>query len=136
MWKFLGIYKKYLAKEVPQGRLLEATSLLGPTYPPGRAWGACGPPVAPPALIFCYMKGFVPKKIRRELSGGAAAATRRNLSRTNLELRQDDLAEETSLPEGKIIAIIIMNTPLIGGDSSPSTSSSAPSHLQTQVHLL
>ena len=76
------------------------------------------------------------KKIREELFRGFAAATRRNLSRSNLELRQDDPAGETSLPEGEIVAIVITNTPLIGGDSSPSTSSSAPSHLQTLVHHL
>ena len=71
------------------------------------------------------MKRLSPEKIRRELLRGF-----------NLELRQDDPAGETSLPEGEIVAIVITNTPLIGGDSSPSTSSSAPSHLQTLVHLL
>ena len=35
-----------------------------------------------------------------------------------------------------IIAIVITNAPLIGRGQSPSTSSSAPSHLQTLVHLL
>ena len=81
--------------------------------------------------------GFGPEQIIiREIFCGFAAATRQNLSRSNLELRQDDPAGETSLPEGEIVAIVITNTPLIGGDSSPSTSSSTPSHLQTLVHHL
>ena len=33
---FFGIYKKYWAEEVPEGRQQEATSLLGAAYPPGR----------------------------------------------------------------------------------------------------
>ena len=37
---------------------------------------------------------------------------------------------------GAFVAIVITNTPLIGGESSQSTSSLAPSHLQTLVHLL
>ena len=90
-------------------------------------------PTGPPLFLY---GGFRPGKIADELFRGFAAATRRNLSRTNLELRQDDPAGETSLPEGEIVAIVITNTPLIGGDSSPSTSSSAPSHLQTLVHHL
>ena len=76
------------------------------------------------------------EKIRAELFRGGAAATRRNLSRTNLELRQDDPTGETSFPKGEIVTIVITNTPFIGGDSSRSTSSSAPSHLQTLVHHL
>ena len=55
------------------------------------------------------MKGFVREKIRVELFRGFSATTRRNLSRTNLELRHDDLAGETSLPEGEIVAIVDMS---------------------------
>ena len=68
--------------------------------PPGRAMRACGQPSGPLAPLFCYMKGFIQKKIKEELFRGFSASTRRNLSRTNLELRQDDLAREISLPEG------------------------------------
>ena len=107
-----------------------------PPPPPGGAGQACGLPDGPLAPLFCYMKGFVPEKIIRELFRCFAAATRQNLSRSNLELRQDDPAGETSLPEGEIIAIVITNTPLVGRESSPSTSSSAPSPLQSLVHLL
>ena len=88
------------------------------------------------AHLLCYMKHPGLENIRRELFRGFATATRRNLSRSNLELRQDDPAGETSLPEGEIIAIIITNTPLVGGEASSPTSSSAPSPLQTLVHLL
>ena len=38
--------------------------------------------------------------------------------------------------EGEIIAIVITNAPIIWRGQSPSTSSLAPSHLQTLVHLL
>ena len=112
------------------------TSLVATAYPLGRGNRACGHPGGPLAPLFCYMKGFIRKKIRVELFRGFATATRRNLSRSNLELRHDDPTGETSLPEGEIVAIVIANTPLIGGESSPSTSSSAPSPLKTLVHLL
>ena len=46
------------------------------------------------------------------------------------------LLEQAALSEGEIIAIVITNAPLIGRGQSPSTSSSAPSHLKTLVHLL
>ena len=95
-----------------------------------------GPPVGPPVPIFCYMKSFDEKKIRGNLSGRDSAATRRNLGGTNLELRQSSTTGETSLPEGEIITIVITNAPLIGREQSPSTSSLAPSHVQTLVHLL
>ena len=75
-------------------------------------------------------------KIRSHLLGHKSAATRWNLGRTNLGLWQSFSAGETSLPEGEITAIVITNAPLIRRGQSPSTSSSAPSHLKTQVHLL
>ena len=111
----------------------------GPTpWPQG--WGAHplprGPPVGPPVPIFCYMKSFVRRKIISKLSGRDSAATRRNLGGTNLGLRRSCSAGDTSLREGEIIAIVITNAPLIGRGQSPSTSSPAPSHLQTVVHLL
>ena len=115
----------------------------GPT-PCSRGWGRLprarplprGPPGGSLMTIFSYMKSFVEKKRGSNLSGRNSAATRRNLGGSNLELRQSCSAGETSLPEGEIIAIVITNTPLIGRGQSPSTSSSAPSHLKTLVHLL
>ena len=116
----------------------------GPT-PFSRGWGAPplgrvalprGPPGGSPMPIFSYMRCFDEKKIGRNFSGRDSAATRRNLGGSNLELRQSCSAEETSLPEGEIITIIITNAPLIGRGKSPSTSSPTPSHLQTLVHLL
>ena len=131
---FFPIYQKYWAEEVPDGRQGVPTSLHGAATTPGRAMGACGQPTGPPLLLY---GGFRPKrKAKEELFRGFAAATRRNLSRTNLELRQDDPTGETSLPEGEIVAIVITNTPLVGGEASPSTYSSAPSPLQSLVHLL
>ena len=117
----------------------------GPT-PCSRGWGACPPPRArplphgapggSPTSIFSYMKSFDEKKIERNFSGRDSAATRRNLGGSNLELRQSCSAGDTSLREGEIITIVITNDPLIGRGKSPSTSSPAPSHLQTLVHLL
>ena len=97
---------------------------------------ALGPPGRSPVPIFCYMKSFVEKKTRSNLSGRNSPATRQNLGGTNLGLRQSCYAGETSLPEGEIITIVITNAPLIGRGQSPSTSSSASSHLKTLVHLL
>ena len=105
-----------------------------------RGWGMRplprGPPGGPPMPIFCYMESFMEEKIIRKLSGRNTTATRRNLGRTNLGLRRSCSARETSPREGEIITIVITNAPLIGRGQSPSTSSSAPSHLQTLVHLL
>ena len=95
-----------------------------------------GPPGGSPMTIFCYMKSFVEKKIRSNLSGRNSAATRRNLGGSNLELRQSCSAGDASLREGEIITIVITNAPLIRRGQSPSTSSPAPSHLQTLVRLL
>ena len=95
-----------------------------------------GPPGGPPVTIFCYMESFDGKKIISHLFGRNSAATRRNLGGTDLGLWRSCSAGETSLPDGVIVAIIITNAPLIGRGQSPSTSSSAPSHLKTLVHLL
>ena len=111
----------------------------GPTPFP-RGWGRApylvGPLVAlrwPSSPIWSISSR---KKIRSNLSGRNSAATRRNLGGTNLGLWWSCSAGETSLPEGEIIAIVITNAPLIGRGQSPPTSSLAPSHLKTLVHLL
>ena len=108
----------------------------GPRPPPWARPLPRGPPGGSPTPIFSYMKSFSEKKIGRNFSGRDSAATRRNLGGSNLELRQSCSAGETSLREGEIITIVITNAPLIGRGKSPSTSSPAPSHLQTLVHLL
>ena len=105
-----------------------STRVGGAPYPLPR-----GPPVGPPVAIFCYMKSFVRRKIISRLSGRDSAATRRNLGGTNLGLRQSCFAGDTSLREGEIITIVITKAPLIGRGQSPSTSSLAPSHIQTPV---
>ena len=107
----------------------------GAPYPPGRAPASWAPCWSSDGHL-CYMKSFVEEKITSNLSGRDSAATRRNLGGTNLGLRQSCSAGDTSLREGEIITIIITNAPLIGRGQSPSTSSPAPSHLQTLVHLL
>ena len=111
----------------------------GPT-PCSQGWGAppylVGPLVALqwPSSPICSLS--LRKKIRSNLLGQNSTATRRNLGGTNLGLWRSCSAGETSLWEGEIIAIVITNAPLIGKGQSPSTSSSAPSHLKTLVHLL
>ena len=89
-----------------------------------------------PPTSWAHMESFDGKKIISHLLGRNSAATRRNLGGTNLEFWRSCSAGETSLPEGKIIAIVITNASLIGRGKSPSTSSSAPSPLKTLVHLL
>ena len=133
---FSGFIKNTAPKKRQRGARGRPQACTVRPPPPGRAMRACGQSVGPLAPLFSYMKGFVQEKIKEELFRGFTAATRRNLSRTNLELRHDRPAGEISLSEGEIVAIVITNTPLIGGDSSTSASSSAPSHLQTLVHLL
>ena len=82
------------------------------------------------------MKRLGPEKITRELFRRFAAATRRNLSRSNLELRQDDPVGETSLPEGEIEAIVITNYPLIERGSISINIFTNTISSQTLVHLL
>ena len=129
-------YIKNLGEERNRGGHQPATRMEGAPHPPGHAPLPRGPPGGSPTPIFSYMKSFDEKKIREKLSGRDSAAMRRNLGGTNLGLRQSCSAGDTSLREGEIIIIVITNAPLIGRGQSPSTSSPAPSHLQTLVHLL
>ena len=105
-----------------------------------QGWSArprpCGPPGRPPVPIFGYMVSFTLEKIRRKLSGQNTAATRRNLGGTNLGLRRSCSAGETSLRKGKSSPTSSPTILSSGGGQSSSTSSPAPSHLQTLVHLL
>ena len=119
-------------KKIPEGAHTLATRVGARPTPWARPLPR-GPPGGPPVPIFCYMKSFVREKIISKLSGRDSAATRRNLGGTNLGLWRSCFARETSLPDGEII---ITNAPLIGRGQSPSTSSSALSHLKTLVHLL
>ena len=93
-------------------------------------------PGGPPMPIFCYMESFVEEKIISKISGRDSAATRRNLGRTNLGLRQSCSAGETSLREGDIIAIVITNDPLIGRGSISINIFTSTISSKTLVHLL
>ena len=104
----------------------------GAPYPPGRAPCLVGPPIGPPVPIFCYMKSFVREKIISKLSGRNSAATRRNLGRTNLGLRQSCYAGETSPREGEIIT----SDPLIERGSISINIFTSTISSQTLVHLL
>ena len=86
----------------------------GRAPPIGHALLSPGPPGGPLVSIFCYIIAFTLEKIVGKLTGRDSAATRRNLGGTNLGLWQSCSAGDTSLREGKIIAIIITNAPLIG----------------------
>ena len=82
------------------------------------------------------MKSFDEKKIKDNLSGRDSAATRRNLGGTNLGLRQSCSAGDTSLREGEIIAIVIINDPLIGRGSISINIFTRTISSKTLVHLL
>ena len=69
------------------------------------------------AHLLLYEVFYPGKKIISKLSGRNTAATRRNLGETNLGLWRSCSAGETSLREGEIIAIVIINDPLIGRGS-------------------
>ena len=116
----------------------------GPT-PFSRGWGAPplgraplprGPPGGSPMTIFSYMKSFVEKKRRSNLSGKNSTATRQNLGGTNLGLRRSCSARETSLREGEIITIVMTNDPLIGRGSISINIFTSTISSQTLVHLL
>ena len=132
---FLEIIKNIERKKYARG---------GPTWP--RGWGARptprarplprGPPVGSPVAIFCCMRSFVEEKNHKQPFGTRLrrhqAEPWRNQSRAPAEL----FCRGNSLREGEIITFVITNAPLIGRGQSPSTSSPAPSHLQTVVHIL
>ena len=125
-----GNNKKYWAEEIAEGAHTLATR-VGARPPASWApWQASGAHL----LLYEVFRSW--KNIISKLSGRDSTAMRRNLGGTNLGLRQSCSAGDTSLREGEIIAIVITNAPLIGRGQSPSTSSPAPSHLQTLVHLL
>ena len=127
-------------KKIPSAR-----SSPGGPHPTHEGGGAPYPLGTPPTLwapggplmtIFCYMKSFVEKQIRSNLSGRNSAATRRNLGGTNLGLRQSCSVRETSLPEGEIITIVITNDPLIGRGSITINIFTSTISSQTLVDLL
>ena len=95
-----------------------------------------GPPGSPLMPIFGYMESFVLEKIISKLTGRNSTATRRNLGGTNLELRRSCSAGETSLREGEIITIVIINDPLIGRGSISINIFTRTISSQTLVHLL
>ena len=116
---FFPIYQKYWAEEVPEGREGLATSMHGATTPRAAPWGLVGIPLAHLLPSFAIWRVSSRKKIKEELFRGFSAATRRNLSRTNLELQQ------TILP-GKL--------PSRRGKSSPSSSPTLLSSEGTRHH--
>ena len=108
----------------------------GCALPPGRAPLPRGPPGGPPVAIFCYMKSFDGKKIISHLLGRNSAAMRQNLGGTNLGLWRSCSAEKLPSGRGKSSPSSSPTILSSGGGQSPSTSSPAPSHLQTLVYLL
>ena len=91
-WNFLGLYK--ILGERSTGGGLPGRHKPCHRHPPGGGGQACGLPDGPLAPLFCYMKGFFPEKIIREHFRGFAAATRRNLSRTNIDVHITPLEEK------------------------------------------
>ena len=105
-----------------------------------RGWGARPPaswaPCWPSGAHLLLYEVFRPKKNHKQAFGTKLrrheAEPWRNQSRAPTELFRRGYFP----PGGEIITIVITNAPLIGRGQSPSTSSSAPSHLKTLVHLL
>ena len=122
--------------ESPQTKAHTAHKTPGRARPPRHALVGCAQPSPPEVPIFWYISHLDLEKNKGGHSGWSAAVSRRNLGGTNLGFWWVCSAGETSLPKGEIIAIVITNAPLIVRGQSPSTSSSAPSHLKTLVHLL
>ena len=103
---------------------------------PRRALVGCaplGPPLVPPSW---YISHFDLEKIRRGLSGGSTAVSRRNLGRSTFALRQSDSAEGTSLAEGETIVVIITNNSSILGRAIFINIFNITNSSQTLVHLL
>ena len=67
-WNFLGIYKKYWAKEVPHGSCQGPTSLVAAVCPPGHGNRACGHPGGPLAPSFAIWRVSSKKKSRWSFS--------------------------------------------------------------------
>ena len=100
-----------------------------------RPGGLCPPRPTSGAHLLVY-KSFLPRKIRRWLSGQSAAVLRRNLGRSTFALWRSDSAGGTSLLEGEIIVIIITNnSPILGRAISINIFNNTTSS-QTLVHLL
>ena len=135
MEHIFGIYKKYWAKNIPEGGHQLATRVGGAPYPPGCAPILVAPRQAPDA-IFCYMVCFDLEKIRRKLLGRNVAVSRWNLGRTNLGLQRSCSAGETSIREGEITAIVITIDPLIGRGSISINIFTSTISSQTLVHVL
>ena len=131
-WNIWELLEQITTRGVPPG----GHNPPGRAREPRRALVGCAHPRPPPVPIFWYIGHLDLEKIRRRLLGRSATVSRRNLGRSTFALRRSDSAGGTSLPEGEIIVIIITNNSPILGGQSPSTSSIAPSHLKTLVHLL
>ena len=100
-------------------------------YPLGVPSGLVGhlvDPRRPSSAIWCVLTW---KKLE-----GSTTVSRRNLGRTNLGLRRSCSAEETSLREGEIEAIVITNDPLIVRGSIFINIFTSTISSQTLVHLL
>ena len=108
----------------------------GCSLPPGRALQAYGPPGTPLVPIFCYMKGFDLEKIISELLVQSATVSRWNFDRTDLELQRSYSTWKFPSRRGKSKTSSSPTILSSRGGQSPSTSSSAPSRLQTLVHTL
>ena len=93
------IYRKYWAKEVPEGATHHPRGWRH-ALPPGRAPCLVGPLAA----LWCPSSAIwglpLRKKFISDLTGWNSAATRRNLGGTNLGLRRSCFVGETSLRRG------------------------------------
>ena len=122
-------------KEIPEGPTQVPTRHQG-VPPPRCALVARGAPGQPPVPIFWYISPFALEKIKRRLLGRCATVSRRNLGRSTFALRRRDSAGDTSLREGKIVAIDTTSNPLIMGGLIFINIFTSTISSQTLVHLL
>ena len=124
-------YSQRWASEVHQGAHVAG----GAPYPPGHAPCLVGPLVALrcPSFAICSLSS---RKNHKQAFGTRLCHHEAEPWRIQSRAPAELFCRGNFPLGGEIIAIVITNAPLIGRGQSPSTSSSAPSHLKTLVHLL
>ena len=127
--------QKYWVKEVPEGGHTPSTRVGARPTPLG-APPALWAPWQPSGAHLLLYEVFRPGKTHKQAHGTKLHRHEAEPWRNQSRAPRSCSARETSLREGEIIAIVITNAPLIRRGQSPSTSSPAPSHLQTLVRLL
>ena len=128
--------KNYWSKEVPEGAHQPATRTGGAALPPGRAPCPCGPLVALLPMPFGHKIPFTLEKITENYWDFPPPSARRNLGGALLLSGGAILPGKLPSGRGKSKPSSSPTLQSSWRSSSSSTSSPAPSHLKTLVHLL